>query len=293
MNTTVHIKDSLVESGIDLHRVLGLAKDDVYDASPGCTAFFSQFSALFQALGSLALAIKTRNRGQIAEHSVRVLNLPFGIASSIDRFARFSTILLTGASIATISVAGTVCGFIFLAVQLCLEASRIIQILRFNNTYSIKKVDLKDDEKVSEAADRIFREHFLLADKNEQAKAINKLARIFHPIAIPQIHAAGMCGSTSEKRELLKLLNSQMNKALIVHALGISAIALAITSLILAVALCPPLAVLTVGLIGIVFEFPRSVAPTAFLNHEGYRWNVKATLQGCLPSFLITKPHRH
>ena len=258
-----------------LKEILGLPSIS-HDSSPGAFAIKSQWNSLKQSFGALGEAIRNRDLSQIWEQGLRAINLNFGIASSVDRFLRFSTVILTGVFISTVSIIGATCGFIFLAIQFVLETSRIMKIKKFN-----RKNSLNDTEILEKLYTKNFGGH--LADEPRKRK-INKLAKIFQLQGLNALYSAIILPKVTEKPATLKFLSSQMEKALFVHYIGLAAISCAMISLALSIALFPPAAVLSTGILGMAFEFFRSAPPDAYLERFDAKWDYKMMALNYLPS---------
>lgn len=269
-----------------------------FDSSPGLLSCCSLFSSLFGAIKIMISSFKIRDKEGFTEALVRVLNLPLGIASSLNRLFTFITALALGISAATLSLSTAVTGFVFLAVEFALELYRLIRTLIFSSTYEIKKINAlfaANDPKAAELADevltRIYNDHFNL-EENRQIIMINKLSRIIRPFALIDLHSKILLRETDselDKSKIFKSLNTQINKTLIIHTIGIAAILLATAALTFAFLAFPPLTIISIGLIGFAIEFTRYFATPAFLDQSGYRWSFTACLPRCLVQTLVSR----
>lgn len=84
--------------------------------------------------------------------------------------------------------------------------------------------------------------------------------------------------------ELLKNIDEQSRKTMIVHAIGVTAICIGVLALAFGAASFPPIVLLFLLGIGLAFQLARANAEGAFLSQEGYRWNIKKVL---IPAFIL------
>ena len=280
---------------------------DNFDATPGITSCYSMFRSLWQAIKVLISSFKINDKEGFVEALIRVFNLPIGIAISLERLITFTMLLLSGVSIITLSLPMAITSFVFLGIEFSLELYRLIRTLIFSSKYEIKTVhnaikkleaqktdlnkaliSMEQTDLADKALKRIYNDYFNLTEK-KQIVMINKLARTIRPFALIDLHSKILLDETRDgtrKKELIELLNTQINKALIVHIIGIASILFATACLVLTFLAFPPLIFVTIGLIGIAIEFPRYLAPSAFLDQSGYKWNFTACLPKCLSKCL-------
>jgi hypothetical protein len=303
------------------------------------------------AIKDLCNSIRLKDKAYIAESLVNVLNLPLGIASSIERaIILILNLIIQGAIITTLSLSASIIGFVFLGIQLGIEIVNLRRTLEFSNHHQIKRIknflklldrsaDLSEfvrtheselfsflcdpssieslpTEKVSlknflcdQVLSKLFKENLTLSPKevdesvlsisevfsdddlNQITKEkfkikIERLKRRIQPIGIKKIENYFTSSENAlTAPQLISFLDTQINKTALTHIVGIIAITLAIVSLALSFAFASPLIPALICIGGLLFELPRSFAPGAFLDQDGYTWDWKE----CLPPFLQKK----
>lgn len=328
---------------------LSAQKDDSFVSSPGLTSPIYLISSLVQSVKDFLYAFKTHDKEQIIEHLIRIFNLPFGIASGLERIISLFLLFITGITVAVLATEAAIFGFIFLGVELGLEIARLIRALTFDSNYHVRKVHnlleaLDAAESISAFIEKhetelkqivpevtnfytstktlqkhliekvlrpIYDDHFTLTPSEIEelrAKAlrthtsvtshtklklqmkIDFLARRVRPWAAKEIYTLtpSILNSLNHKsgivqgKELIALMNTQTNKTLLVHVLGITAISLAAISLVFSFILFPFSIPLSIGLVGTAVEFTRFFAPVAFLDQRGWHWSITSCLPQCL-----------
>lgn len=281
-----------------------LRRNTGYHSSPGIMASFSLLSSFINDIKFLIYSWKTKDGEGRLEGWIRVFNLPIGIASSIERLISFFTALASGITLITLSLSAAITGFVFLAIEFGLELWRLIRTLAFSSKYDIGKThnlikeldnkktnleqfrikhgfnraDSKLDMKKSLAdtcIKRIHNDYFNTTTPEKHIIMTSRLDRIIRPFAVEILRTA------SDKKELIKLLNSQIDKTILVHIVGLTAIFLATASLALCFVGFPPMIFVTIGLIGFAIEFTRYLAPSILLDHHGWRPNFYECLPKC------------
>ncbi len=292
-----------------------LRKNNGYHSSPGIISSISLFSSLIDDIKFLIYSWKTKDNEGRLEGWIRVFNLPIGIASSLERLISFFMALASGITLITLSLSAAVTGFVFLAIEFGLELWRLIRTLNFSHEYAIgkthnlikeldnKKTNLEKFRKKhgfaptdsksamqTELADRsikrIHNDYFNTTTSGKQLIMTSRLDRIIRPFAVEILRKDNLCPKI-EKKELIKLLNSQINKTILVNIVGLTAILLATASLALCFIGFPPMIFVTLGLIGFAIEFSRYLAPPILLDHRGWHPNFYECLpQCCQPKSL-------
>lgn len=303
---------------------LGMPTGDSSPSSIRPLAPFCFLKSFLDSAKELCKSIQICDKEQIIEQLTRIFNLPIGIASAFERFLSLITLLIRGFTIATISIGSAILGFIFLSIELGLEITRLIRAVCFDNKHQIKNIrrllewsDSTDEalqalqkNLVDKTLNEIFEEHFSLSAKEiadlyaierdpskieSLAKSklqtkINSLVRRIQPSAVKEFYTymsnESMRAQPENGRELIKRFDTQLDKTVLVHFVGIVAISLAIISLALTFVFASPLIPITIGLIGAAIEFSRYLAPSAFLNQKGYHISFTA----CLPKCLQPRP---
>lgn len=82
---------------------------------------------------------------------------------------------------------------------------------------------------------------------------------------------------------LIDIMHEQSKKTILVHIVGLIALAIAVISIVLSFILCPPALPIVLTVIGLTLEFGRYFAPTAFLDEPTWRWNLTSCLPGGYP----------
>jgi hypothetical protein len=237
--------------------------------SPGATAVFSYVPEFFHAIADLFRAVNNCHPREFCKNLLKIFTIPLGTVASIERITSLFSFIITGASLAALSLKATVCGLIFLGAELIFESFRLRDVQKFkseilNETNAeavITKMQAEfSDEIQLEKLKRIVGNRGLIAFNKHTTEHIQKRSHT----------------------EVVQLLTEQADKTRKVHIVGIAAISIAIITLALGFTVCPPLLLLSVTLIGTVIEYGRYFAPAAYIEHEGTNWRWSA----CLPNWI-------
>lgn len=125
---------------------------------------------------------------------------------------------------------------------------------------------------------------------NRLQSKINRLSRVIHPKLAVELNEKANSSNIHEKKELLYLIDKQINKTVIIHTIAMLAILLATISLTLSSLAFPPLIPITIGIVGATIEFGNFVAVRCWLDQKGYKWHSAAVLPQCLQKKLDIKP---
>ena len=118
---------------------------------------------------------------------------------------------------------------------------------------------------------------------------LNAFARRVRPWAVHNFYISMLYYpklDLDDKKHLLSMLDTQLDKTQLIHIIGIIAISLSTISIIFSMIFFPFIIPLSIGVAGILVEFSRYFAPNAFLDQQGWKWSWKA----CLP--FDTSPKR-
>ena len=107
---------------------------DTYNVAPsstGLTAPLSLGSDFIDAARALPHAIKHKDTAYITELSVRLLVIPIGIISCIERIVALGIELFQKLSNFALILQASIMGLVFVSVELILETYRFLRILSF------------------------------------------------------------------------------------------------------------------------------------------------------------------
>jgi hypothetical protein len=307
----------------DKASLVALQRNQDFSAFPGIFSCFTQIPQFFSALKDAIKSARNGDMERAVESSVIATSLPLGIAASAFKVIHILSLFLVGAIAITDFLALTVTTFVFLAIGLGLEIYRLIETIQFSKNYDLNTLNdlLKRIEKqnttlssfvdqnekalknlgfVENELDSLktlslnnLKSHLLEKGVKKLTDSLTKTPNKFSK-AIGFLGAANLTQSITPEdlggKDLLneakiKDVKRQVNKTLIVHLIGISAILFLAASIVLSMLTCPPLAVFLVGGAGLILEFFRAAAQDCFINQQGY----KIDLVAFLPNWLTKR----
>ncbi len=299
-------------------QVVVTASHDKFSSTPGLLSIFAHTSQFAETLKELIKSIKTQNPKLILENSINVTKLPLGILAGAFKIMQFLSVISVGIFIATEYLALCVASLVFLLIGLGLEVYRLIETVIFERKYNInhvnqiiKKIDKtsldikqfisENQNELKNAGIEIESLHALQDFSNLKNTLSQSVINNIHKDLLNQdikkttvesltkatgkaftaefITSLGNQQPTiNEYKDTLDILNEQIKKTYIVHAVGILAIFTSLLAITFSLISSPPLALLLAGGAAGLLESFRSVAIDGFIDQRGYKFDPLAFL---------------
>ena len=108
-----------------------------YVTSVGYGSLLSLPLDFYEAIKNLILSIKNFDTEASIQSSLKIINIPFGIITAIERTIFVAYLFFQGISLTFLYMSAFVAGCIFLSFELAMELMRLIQLIIFYESNNI------------------------------------------------------------------------------------------------------------------------------------------------------------
>lgn len=261
--------------------------------SGGLTNLLAWPFALYDRAKHLAIAIRDFDIEASANNVGELFNTCLGVAYAANKLAvnilsylHTAAILLLDLQLVT-----SILGWVFMVIETLLELGRLYRLNRFEKELNLGELDQYNDPQV--LLKKLATIHCIYfrppAQSEDQERVISRevhgMVRILRPWLVEEIHeikkttfaeiALGKPYAMSRGIELLRQIQTQIDKTRKVYYVGLLTLALAMATFGLALITSPYIMPLYIVAFITIFilEFARWFAPASYLDQKGYIWS--------------------